>query len=72
MITKQYIDYNRRDVLATAELAARLLEEYGKHNISTQVTKIFSPASIGKGYLRDMGILPVLQRQPSFPKKYLG
>jgi len=71
-VTKKYIDYNRRDVLATTELATKLLEEYGKHNISTQVTKVFSPASIGKGYLRDMGIRPVLKRQPNFPKKYLG
>lgn len=71
-VTKEYIDYNRRDVLATAELAFKTLAEYRKHNISTQVTKIFSPASIGKGYLRDMGISPVLQRQPNFPKRYLG
>lgn len=71
-ITDAYLDYNRRDVLATEELATKLLEEYDKHHISTQVTKIFSPASIGKGYLRDMGIQPVLRRQPKFPKKYLG
>jgi hypothetical protein len=71
-VTKKYIDYNRRDVLATTELAFKTLEEYGKHNISTQVTKAFSPASIGKGYLRDMGISPVLRRQRNFPKKYLG
>jgi hypothetical protein len=71
-VNKEYIDYNLRDVLATTELAFKTLEEYGKHNISTQVTKVFSPASIGKGYLRDMGIKPVLQRQRSFPKKYLG
>ena len=71
-ITKKYIDYNRRDVLATAELAEKLLEEYRKHNISTQATKVFSPASVGKGYLRDMGILPVLQRKFSFPTKFLG
>ena len=71
-VTKEYIDYNLRDVLATTELAFRTLEEFGKHNISTQVTKAFSPASIGKGYLRDMGIRPVLQRQPNFPRKYLG
>jgi hypothetical protein len=71
-VTREYIDYNRRDVLATTKLAFKTLEEYGKHNISTQVTKVFSPASIGKGYLRDMGIRPVLQRQPNFPRKYLG
>jgi hypothetical protein len=71
-VTNEYIDYNRRDVLATTELAFKTLEEYGKHNISTQVTKAFSPASIGKGYLRDMGIKPVLQRQSNFPPMYLG
>jgi hypothetical protein len=71
-ITSKYIDYNRRDVLATSELADRLLEEYRKHRISLQVTKAFSPASIGKGYLRDMGIDPILRRQRRFPKKYLG
>ena len=27
-ITEEYIDYNRRDVLATSELAVKLLEEY--------------------------------------------
>jgi len=71
-ITPNYIDYNRRDVLATSELAVKLLEEYAKHPISLQVTKAFSPASIGKAYLRAMGIKPVIERQPKFPKKYLG
>jgi hypothetical protein len=71
-ISKAYIDYNRRDVLATAELAAKLLEEYRKHPISLQVTKAFSPASIGKGYLRDMGIEPILRRQPDFSARYVG
>ena len=71
-ITEAYIDYNRRDVLATLELAAKLLEEYGKHPISLQPTKAYSPASIGKAYLRGMGIITVLERQPDFPKMYLG
>ncbi len=71
-ITEEYIDYNRRDVLATSELAPKLLEEYNKHGLSLQVTKAYSPASIGKAYLRGMGIEPILTRQPDFPKKYLG
>lgn len=71
-ITEQYIDYNRRDVLATSELALKLLEEYGKHPIALQPTKAYSPASIGKAYLRGMGIIPILERQPDFPKAYLG
>jgi DNA polymerase family B len=72
IITEEYIDYNRRDVLATAELAAKLLEEYDKHPLLLQVTKVYSPASIGKAYLRAMGIDPILERQPNFPKEYLG
>lgn len=71
-VTEDYIDYNRRDVLATAELTLKLLEEYGKHGLSLQVTKTYSPASIGKAYLRQMGIEPILKRQPDFPRKYLG
>lgn len=72
IITPDYIDYNRRDVQATAELAAKLLEEYERHPIALQATKAYSPASIGKAYLRAMGIAPVMQRQSSFPKERMG
>ena len=72
IVTKKYIDYNRRDVLATSELAAKLLEEYDRHPIDLQATKSYSPAAIGKSYLRAMGIPPILERQPRFSKRYLG
>jgi len=62
-ITTQYIHYCRRDVLATTELCEKLIEEFEKHPIYLQATKAYSPASIGKGYLRAMGICPVLQRR---------
>ena len=71
-VTEEYIDYNRRDVLATSELAVKLLEEYGQHPINLPPTYAYSPASIGKDYLRTMGTRPVLERQPKFPKRYLG
>jgi hypothetical protein len=71
-VTEKYIDYNRRDVQANSELAFKLLDEYAKHPIPLQVTKAYSPASIGKSYLRAMGIKPILERQPNFPKEYLG
>jgi len=72
VVTKNYIDYNRRDVQATSELAVKLLAEYKKHPINLQPTKAYSPASIGKAYLRAMGIAPILERQPDFPAPYLG
>jgi len=64
-ITAEYIDYCRRDVEATEELAQKLLTEFDRHPIHLQETKAFSPASIGKAYLREMGITPVLERQAS-------
>jgi hypothetical protein len=71
-VTPKYIDYNRRDVLATCELTEKLLAEYALHPIPLQATKAYSPASIGKAYLRAMGITPILARMPDFPKRYLG
>jgi hypothetical protein len=56
VITADYIDYNRRDVLATSELAVKLIHELAQHPIALPPTHAFSPASIGKGYLRAMGI----------------
>lgn len=72
VVTKKYINYNRRDVQATSELAEKLLAEYVKHPINLQPTKAYSPASIGKAYLRIMGISPILERQPDFPLSYVG
>lgn len=71
-VTDGYIEYCRRDVLATAELYFKLKAEYDKHPIALQSTKAYSPASIGKGYLRAMGVRPVLQRQPDFPSVVVG
>src|SRR6185312_14477078 len=64
-ITEEYIHYNRRDVAASSQLAEKLLQEYDLHPISLPETKAFSPASIGKAYLRGMGITPISQRQKS-------
>jgi hypothetical protein len=61
-ITPDYIDYNRQDVTATAELAVIVLGEYFRHPIDVQPSKVFSPASIAKAYLRKMGIPPMLDR----------
>jgi hypothetical protein len=44
-ITKAYIDYNRQDVRATAELAFKVLEEYDRHPIDLQETKAYWRAS---------------------------
>jgi hypothetical protein len=70
-VTEEYIDYNRRDVAASSKLAEKLLQEYDRHPISLPETKAFSPASIGKAYLRGMGISPISRRQKSL-QPYVG
>jgi len=70
-VTEEYIHYNRRDVEATARLAERLLGEFGRHPIELSATKAFSPASIGRAYLREMGIGPILERQADL-QPYIG
>jgi hypothetical protein len=72
VVTPLYIDYNRQDVAATAELATRLIAEYDRFDVRLQETQAYSPASLGKAHLRKMGIFPILERQPDFPKLYLG
>jgi hypothetical protein len=71
-ITPAYIDYNRRDVAATGSLLEKLLAEYRRHPIALMPTKAYSPASIAKAYLKALGVQPLLERQPDFPRQVLG
>jgi hypothetical protein len=72
VITKKHIDDHRRDVSAISELTLKLLPELIEHPIVLPPTQAYSPASLGKGYLRAMGVEPILKRQPGFPKEYIG
>ena len=65
-ITPEYIDYNRRDVLATTELLEKTLAEYYRHPVDLQPTQADPPASLGKAYLRALGIAPVLNASLTF------
>jgi hypothetical protein len=71
-VNDAYIDYNRRDVLATWEVTGKLLEEFERHPITLQATKAYSPASIGKSYLRGMGVPPILERQLDLAGEHVG
>jgi hypothetical protein len=69
---KKQIDDVLRELSSISELTLKLLDEFGKHPIGLPPTQLFSQASLGKGYLRVMGIDPILTRQPNFSKEYLG
>jgi len=71
-ITPEYIDYNRQDVMITWELYKKLRGEYGKHPLPLSPSRAYSPASIGKAYMKEMGIRPLLVKQPGFDPDILG
>ena len=55
-VTSELLDYARQDVAATADLYLRVLADYARHPIPTPLDKVYSSASVGKGYLRAMGV----------------
>ena len=72
IITDAYIDYNRRDVLASAELLEHLRAEFDRHPIHLDPCKAFSPASLSKAYLTAMRITPPLVKFGNIDPSELG
>jgi hypothetical protein len=56
VITEPYIDYNRRDVEVTALLLEAIRAEWDRHPLALSPDKVMSPAGLGKGYLRALGV----------------
>lgn len=71
-VTPEYIDYNRRDVLATQELLVALRIEFDQLGLSLAPTGAYSPASIAKAYLRAFGIRPPSAKAPFILAEQLG
>jgi hypothetical protein len=71
-VTANYIEYNRRDVLATHELFERLRAEFNALGLSLSPTRAFSPASIAKAALRAMGLRPPREKAPAIMPSELG
>lgn len=86
VVSDDFLDYLCRDVLATAELYEAMLRDWHQHPFarvptpleveqdpdSLLVTKAYSPATLAKAYLGQMGVVPRLAHQPGFPKPVLG
>jgi hypothetical protein len=65
-VTTDYIDYARQDVRITADLYGRVLSEYRLHPLPLAPDRAYSPASIGKAYLKAMGVtVPKLVPHPA-------
>lgn len=72
-LTNAYIEYALQDSQTTWECIDRLKSLYAMHGLTlTETHKIHSEASIGKAYLREMGVQPWRKLQPDFPENLLG
>ncbi|MHA6288663.1 hypothetical protein [Maricaulis sp. CAU 1757] len=70
-LTTSYLDYARDDVQATWECYAALVKDYETHDLNTPAHRIISEASIGKAYLKEMGIKSLLACQ-DVPRELFG
>jgi hypothetical protein len=71
-ITAGYLDYARADVQVTWECFRELTIRYAEHGLAKGPNRILSEASIGKGYLQQMGIKPLLGCDPLFSRERFG
>jgi hypothetical protein len=72
LITEEEISYARQDVRATLGLLNALKEEYEMHPITLPPDRAYSPASIGKAYLRAMGIVEPMRKFKNLPPQNHG
>jgi hypothetical protein len=71
-ITPESVDYNINDTLAAHDLCVKMIERYDSFHLTKTPEKAYSPASVGKQYLEEMGIKSFLEQNPNFPSEILG
>ena len=72
-LNARYIEYAVRDVQTTWECYVALMARFADHALTeTPAHMIHTEASIGKSYLRQMGIKPWTQLPPEFPPEMIG
>jgi hypothetical protein len=72
-ITASYLKYATQDVQTTWECYVKLLQKFEEHQCTgAQPSQVFSEASVGKLYLREMNIRPWRECQPDFPPELIG
>jgi len=71
-VTDKEITYARQDVAGTLGLLNALKHEYELHPISLRPDRAFSPASIGKAYLRAMRIMEPMRKFKNLPPEIHG
>ena len=72
-LTPDYVRYGMADVQATWECYVELTNRLSSYNLTTIEPKtLYSEASLGKAYLKQMGVKPWRELQPDFPPEMIG
>jgi DNA polymerase family B len=72
-LTADYVRYLLDDVQATWECYQSLRGKYAQHTLEeTPLGKVLSEASVGKAYLKHMGVRPFREVQTDFPDHLTG
>lgn len=71
-ITPQYIRYCINDVDSTYSLYQNAKKEFDSYGLRIPVTKAYTPASIGKEFLKMIGVDSFLNKNSKFPNDILG
>jgi hypothetical protein len=73
LLSEEYLRYAVTDVQTTWECYLALSERFSEHGLGlTRLSQILSEASLGKAYLREMGIRPWRELQADFPPALIG
>ncbi len=71
-ITEQYIKYCINDVDSTYSLYQNAKKEFDSYGLKIPVTKAYTPASIGKEFLKMIGVDSFLNKNLKFPPAIIG
>ena len=72
-IDPEFVRYALRDTELTWRCYQELMRMFGQHGLKdTLPHRLYSEASLGKAYLREMGIAPWRRLQPDFDPKIIG
>lgn len=72
-LSPEYVQYALNDVQCTWECYAELQKRLEGHSLpSIHARQLFSEASLGKAYLKALGVKPWREVQPEFPKTRIG
>jgi hypothetical protein len=72
-LTAKYVGYLLDDVQVTWECYQSLRDRYALHALEeTPLGKVLSEASLGKAYLKQMGVRPFREVRPDFPPHLTG